>query len=172
MDGEDLERWWVRAIGPGVTVDMPAIGPGNFEFSLEPGTYILQAGMPGRTMGVSEELTLRSGDRKREVVIHLPPGATLRGKVVREDGKAPEEGTRIRLRPERNLRQEYEAFTDEGGAFEIPNLAPVYMGQAFRAISPAVETSSRELAPGVVSADAGCAAARGRQWFPGGSGDR
>jgi hypothetical protein len=101
---------------------------GVFRFqNLEPGDYYVSAGKTGFTSAEAQSVSLRTS--KDNVVIQLPPLASIRGRVTDEDGE-PVQGVTIQAlqaaATSEHARNEVvsTATTNDRGEFRIPLLTP------------------------------------------------
>lgn len=100
---------------------------GSFHFAnIEPGAYRLESETSGFTLPVPEPITLRPGERRRDVVISVKPSISLCGRVT-ENG-APKNDTWVnafRYNPEfGTLSQTFLPHTGADGSFLIKDVAP------------------------------------------------
>lgn len=100
---------------------------GSFHFArVEPGAYRLESDTSGFTLPVPQPITLRPGERRKDVVISVKPSLSLCGRVT-EDG-APKNNTWVnayRYNAEfGNLSQTYFPHTGADGSFLIKDVAP------------------------------------------------
>jgi hypothetical protein len=100
---------------------------GSFHFAkVEPGTYRIELETSGFTLPVQEPITLRPGERRKDVVISVKPSFSLCGRVT-EDG-APKDNTQVnayRYNPEfGTLSQTFFPQTGADGSFLIKDVTP------------------------------------------------
>ncbi len=116
----------------------PRFTDGKFEYiDVRPGKYWLLAEAPGYAGGKSEEITMNQSERRENVEIRLHRGATIRGRVVDNQGQGvadaivTAEGAQPEGQPDNpflslikaNMRREMkEGRTDSKGNYTIPNL--------------------------------------------------
>jgi|HubBroStandDraft_6_1064221.scaffolds.fasta_scaffold51214_1 hypothetical protein len=100
---------------------------GSFHFAkVEPGAYRLESETSGFTLPVPGSITLRPGERRKDVVISVKPSFSLCGRVT-EDG-APKNNTWVsayRYNPEfGTLSQTFFPHTGADGSFLIKDVTP------------------------------------------------
>ncbi len=71
---------------------------GRFEIEVGPGTYVLQATVPGFAPNRSKPVTVKAGELNEEVVIELAAGGTVKGAVVARGTGTPIAGAHVKSR--------------------------------------------------------------------------
>ncbi len=97
---------------------------GRFEFaSVKPGTYDLRAELAGRVPGTSNGISVLRGGRA-DVVITLPLGASVRGRVTSRQNGQPVANAQVLSADPQASGPGATATTDADGRFEIKGVAP------------------------------------------------
>ena len=110
----------VRREGVSTAVD------GSFRVALAPGVWRLLATHDSHQTAVSERLVSDGKTGRDGLVLVMPAGVRVRGRVTRSDGQ-PAPGALVRVRWQMNGRVERETRADGDGHFLFPSLPPALL---------------------------------------------